>query len=62
MDIGQSSSQRESMDLPEWRHDVCSSEFRGGLDLSLRGRKAVAIPEALGDCFAPLAMTFFGHP
>ncbi|MGO9120503.1 MAG: hypothetical protein ACLQPD_23175, partial [Desulfomonilaceae bacterium] len=31
-----------------------------GPDLSLRGRKAVAIPEALGDCFAPLAMTFFG--
>ena len=48
--------------FPYRRHDVCSSKFRGGLDLSLRGRKAVAIPEALGDCFAPLAMTFFGRP
>jgi hypothetical protein len=28
-----------------------------GSALSLRGRQAVAISEALGDCFAPLAMT-----
>ncbi len=27
-----------------------SIQLHRGLDLSLRGRKAVAIPEALGDC------------
>ena len=31
----------------------------GDVDLSLRGRQAVAISEPLRDCFAPLAMTLF---
>ncbi len=44
------------------------TKIQGGLsvtrdaDLSLRGRQAVAIPEALGDCLASLAMTLFDHP
>ncbi len=48
--------------MQAFRAGESNASVTQGLDLSLLRRKAVAMSEALGDCLARLAMTFFGPP